>query len=62
MRLKLAQILVVQEHRPAQALKVMAKIDGAALDPPQREFFGKLQTKARQLHAQDPYEIAEHEW
>ncbi len=61
-RLKLAQILVLHEHHPAQALKVMAKIDAATLDAPQREFYAKLQAKARQLHQQDPYEVAEHDW
>ena len=61
-RLRLAQILVLQEHRPAQALKVMAKIDPAAFDPRQRELYAKLRAKARQLHEQDPYEIAEHDW
>jgi membrane associated rhomboid family serine protease len=61
-RLKLAQILVVQEKRPAQALKVMARIDRGALDARQLEFYGKLHTKAQQLHAQDPYEIAGDEW
>jgi membrane associated rhomboid family serine protease len=61
-RLKLAQILVLHEHHPAQALKVMAKIDAAALDAPQREFYAKLRAKARQLHQQDPYEVAEHDW
>jgi membrane associated rhomboid family serine protease len=61
-RLKLAQILVVQEHRPAQALKVLAKIDAAALDAHQREFYAKLRAKVRQLHEQNPYETAEYEW
>jgi membrane associated rhomboid family serine protease len=61
-RLKLAQILVTVEKRPAQALKQMAKIDGAALDARQREFLEKLRAKAEQLHQQDPYEIADQEW
>ena len=42
-------------------VKVMAKIDPAALDPRQREFL-QTRAKARQLHEQDPYEIAEHDW
>jgi membrane associated rhomboid family serine protease len=61
-RVKLAQILVVEQKRPAQALKVLAKIDQAALEPPQREFLKKLHAKACELHKQDPYEVADEEW
>jgi membrane associated rhomboid family serine protease len=61
-RLKLSQILVMHEHRPAQAMKVLAKVDAATLDAPQREFYSKLRAKARQMHEQDPYEVAEHDW
>ena len=43
-RLKLAQILVVQQNRPAQALKVLAKIDRTALDSRQQEFLGKARS------------------
>lgn len=61
-RLKLAQILIVQEKRPVQALKVIAHIDRAALDPRHREFLGKLEAQARQLHEQAPYEVAGEAW
>jgi membrane associated rhomboid family serine protease len=61
-RLKLAQILVLQEKRPAQALKVLAKIDRATLDSRQQELLGKLEAMAHQLHAQEPYEIADQDW
>jgi membrane associated rhomboid family serine protease len=62
MRLKLAHILVVARNTPAQALKVMAKIDETELDGRLREFLAKLRAKANQLHDQDPYEIAEFDW
>ncbi|MGA2061143.1 MAG: hypothetical protein ABSG67_11725, partial [Thermoguttaceae bacterium] len=58
-RLKLAQILVTVENRPAQALKQMAQIDAAALDARQRDFLEKLRAKAEQLHQKSPYEIAD---
>jgi membrane associated rhomboid family serine protease len=58
-RLKLAQILALELKRPAQALKVMAKIDPSALDARQREFFGRLADKAQRLHKENPYEVAD---
>jgi membrane associated rhomboid family serine protease len=61
-RLKLAQILVVEQKRPVQALKVMARIGRATLDSRQQEFLGKLEARARQLHEQKPYEIADQDW
>jgi hypothetical protein len=61
-RLKLAQILAVEDHRPAQALKVLAKVDEAVLDDTQRQFLRKLRAKAERLHDADPYEPAEEEY
>jgi membrane associated rhomboid family serine protease/uncharacterized protein YciI len=61
-RLKLAQILVVEAKHPLQALKVMAKIDPSALNGSQQEFLKKLRAKAQQLHEQDPYEVADEVW
>lgn len=62
MRLNLARILVTEANRPLQALKVMAKIDTSALDASQQDFLRKLRAKARQLHEQDPYEVANEDW
>lgn len=62
MRLKLAQILIIHEHRPAQGLKVMARIDPAALSHTQRELLVKLRAKAAQLHEQNLYEVADKDW
>jgi hypothetical protein len=61
-RLKLAQILLTEQPRPAQALKVLAKIDEAALEVRHLEFLGRLRAKAQQLHEQDPYEVADQDW
>jgi membrane associated rhomboid family serine protease len=58
MALKLAQILVVAQKRPAQALKVIAKIDETELDEGQRAFLNKLRAKAEELQEAGPYEIA----
>ena len=40
----------------------MAKIDESVLDPRQRERLAVLRAKARQLHAEDPYEVANEDW
>jgi hypothetical protein len=61
-RLKLAQILLVDQHRPAQALRVLRKLDETALDVPRRELLAKLRVKAEQLHEEDPYEVADCDW
>lgn len=61
-RLKLAQILVMECNRPAQALTVMAKIDETALDDAQRTFLRKLRAKAQQRHEEDPYEVVDGDW
>lgn len=58
-RLKLAQILAIEQKRPAQALHVMTRIDPAGLDPRQHEFFGRLRAKAAQLCKQNPGEAIE---
>ena len=62
MRLKLAHILVVARNTPAQALKVLNKIDESELDCHLREFLAKLREKALKLHDQNPYEITESDW
>jgi membrane associated rhomboid family serine protease len=58
-RLKLAQIFVAVLHHPAKALKVMAKIDDAALDARHHEFLRQLRVKAAEYHERDPYEVAD---
>ena len=62
MRLELARILLAVEKRPSQALRVLAKIDAAALDDRQREFLAKLRATAEPLAEQSPYEFADQDW
>ena len=40
----------------------MKKIDRSALDGQQQEFLAKLRAKAKQLHEEDPYEVAAEDW
>ncbi len=61
-RLKLAQILVVQEKRPAQALAVLAKLNRDGLDPRCREFYDKIKAQAERVRAANPYDWVEHDW
>jgi len=61
MRLKLAEALLC-EKRPAQAMKVLAKLPKADLDLPQRDFLLRLRKMAHKLHQANPYEIADEDW
>ncbi len=53
---------LVRQQRPAQALKVLGKLDDAALDPRRRQAVHDLREQARALHAADPYEVADDDW
>jgi membrane associated rhomboid family serine protease len=60
-RLRLAQVLIQNERRPAQALRVLAKLPGnlpAALEPLRK----KLLAEAKQLQEQAPVELACEDW
>jgi membrane associated rhomboid family serine protease len=60
-RLKLAQVLVQNEHRPAQALRVLEKLPAslpAALKPARE----KLLAEATRLREQAPAELACEDW
>jgi membrane associated rhomboid family serine protease len=61
LRLALGDALV-RERRPAQALKVLAKLSDGALDGRQRQIVAGLREKARKLQAEDPYEVADEDW
>jgi hypothetical protein len=61
-RLRLAEVLVAMQHRPAQALKVMAKIDESALDVRHREHLRQLRARATDLREQGPYELADQDY
>jgi hypothetical protein len=64
MRLKLAQILSENEHRPATALKVLSKIDLYSLPPDLQAVFQKLSARAKQLQDECDVELAtdEDDW
>ena len=62
MRVKLAGILVSEKKRPAQALKVLAKINPLRLDASQQAIVQQLQAKAEALRAEYPYEVVEEDW
>lgn len=61
MRIALGDALV-KEHRPAQALKVLDKLDNSGLDAKQRQFVVALCEKARKGREEDPYEVAGEDW
>jgi membrane associated rhomboid family serine protease len=61
MRFKLAQVLIHQQ-RPAQALKVLARVPEAGLDRPESQLLLQLRQTARELREKDPYEIADEDW
>lgn len=61
-RLKLAQILVLQEHRPAQALRVLEPLNPAFLDEKQRGLYEKVHDKALQLQRAGVTETDVAEW
>lgn len=51
-RLNLARILLVEQHRPTETLEVLSEVDPASLNAREREFFERLQAKAKQLDSQ----------
>jgi membrane associated rhomboid family serine protease len=61
-RLALAQVLIEHKQRPRQALAVLAKVNGAALDPVQQKAFAAMQAKAKAALELDPYEVEPEDW
>jgi len=61
-RLRLAQILLERQHRPAQALRVLADVKAERLSPKKRQQLAALLEQAGQQHALDPYEIPTEDW
>ncbi len=61
LRMALGEALI-RERRPAQALKVLAKLMDISLDERQRQILTGLRQKARKLHEEDPYEVADQDW
>jgi hypothetical protein len=58
-RLKLAQVVLLEEKSPKKALKIMSQIDGHTLDERHRHILEKMRLKASQIHNEDTYELAE---
>ncbi len=61
-RLKLAQILVQKEHRPAQAWNVLSKVSPVAVDARQRDHYAKLKRVIERSKAENPYDFADADW
>lgn len=61
-RLKLAQVLIGQARRPAQALRVLAKIAGGSLPASLEPVRKKLVAEAQKLQQQTPMELAGEDW
>ena len=61
-RLKLAQILVQTEHRPAQAWNVFSKIDPSQLDTKQLGFHAKLKRVIQKAREENPYDVVDADW
>jgi membrane associated rhomboid family serine protease len=61
LRMALGEALI-RERRPAQALKVLGKLPNESLDARQRQIMTGLREKARKLHEEDPYEVADQDW
>jgi membrane associated rhomboid family serine protease len=53
---------LIRERRPAQAIKVLKKLSDTGLDARQQQLVAGLREKARKLHAEDPYEVADEDW
>jgi hypothetical protein len=60
-RLKLAQILIESERRPAKALKTLSKIDLASLTPELQTIHRKLSNRAKTLESQCDLEVTDEE-
>ena len=56
-RLKLAEVLIAKQERPAAALKVLAKISPVELNPQQEEIAKRLRAKAEVLQAEGAIEL-----
>lgn len=61
MRLKLAEILIVFERRPAKALKVLAKLDASSLPGALQAIHQKLTVRAQKLIEEGEVELGDDE-
>jgi membrane associated rhomboid family serine protease len=61
-RLKLAQICLVELNRPGKALELLTAVDAARLPEPQRALAKKIAAVATQRHAEGEYEVDNDSW
>ena len=61
-RLKLAEIVLADQKRPAQARKVLAKLDPSQFNEKQQRLFAQLQAQVEKALREDPYDFAENDW
>ena len=61
-RLALAQVLTDHMQRPRQALTVLAKVNGTALDAKQQQALESIHAKATAAARADPYEVQAEDW
>ncbi len=61
-RLKLAQILVQKQQRPAQAWNVFSKVDPSAIHGSQQEHYLKLKRAIEKARAENPYDFVDADW
>ena len=61
-RLNLAQIMLTEEKRPAQARSILAKLDTTRLTVEQESLLARLQAKIEETAEQGQYDFSEHDW
>ncbi|MCY2995047.1 MAG: rhomboid family intramembrane serine protease [Planctomycetota bacterium] len=61
-RLKLAQVLIESQRRPALALRVLGELDPAVLSPEERAFSLRLRERAEVLREEAPLELGSEDW
>ncbi len=61
-RLKLAEVLLVEDKRPAQARRVLAKLDDEKLTPPQRQRRRLLDKRAATMLDEGALDIETEDW
>jgi hypothetical protein len=61
-RLRLAQILLVHEHRPGRALSVLEKIPPGKLNAELEKTRRQLEAQARKLYDQGEIEVDDEDW
>lgn len=62
LRIKLAQICVVELNRPGQALELLTKVDARRVPAPQISLARKIAAKAKQMQADGEYELESESW